>query len=230
MERKGGKEEKEKEGENKKQIDKRKRDWRGDHTLVCTIFFFFPILHFFLPSSSSFVLFLFMDSSRQRGTPRMWQGVRQWAFRCHGISKHCAIPSPYFERCCCHFFLGLSAGFKVDRVEETRRDRSFLETNLFLFFHSFLLSFSLYPPPYRNPFAKTFRDWTIERLTEVQNGRELAPRCETDLAISWLHDYNTRGTSFDTDHYQYTVVNRQKNLDFVDSARMRDLTIENNIG
>lgn len=136
------------------------------HIGLCDFFFFstfFPILHFFLSSSSSFVLFLFMNSSRQRGTPRMWQGVRQWAFRCHGISKHCAIPSPYFERCCCHFFLGLSAGFKVDRVEETRRDRSsFLETNLFLFSFS-TLPFSLSPSIGRHIETLSRRHFEIER-------------------------------------------------------------------
>lgn len=171
----------------------KKRPHIGLYDFFCFFFStFFPILHFFLPYSSSFlVLFLFMDSSRQRGTPRMWQGVRQWAFRCHGISKHCAIPSPYFERCCCHFFLGLSAGFKVDRVEETRRDRSFLETNLFLslfFFFFSTLSFSLPPSIRRHIETLSRRHFEIERSRETRQkfkmDGKLAPRCETDLAIS----------------------------------------------
>lgn len=161
----------------------KKRPHIGLYDFFCFFFStFFPILHFFLPYSSSFlVLFLFMDSSRQRGTPRMWQGVRQWAFRCHGISKHCAIPSPYFERCCCHFFLGLSAGFKVDRVEETRRDRSFLETNLFL--SLFFFFFPLFPSlflPLSAAISKPFRE-DISRL----NDRERLDR-SSKWTENWL--------------------------------------------
>lgn len=86
---------------------------------------FFAPSFLFLSNSLSSVLFFFTNSPRQRGTRRMWQGVRTTGRSDVMVFRSIAqslLPRVSNASCRCRFFLGLSAGFKVGGcVKETRR-------------------------------------------------------------------------------------------------------------
>lgn len=169
MKRKGGKEEKERERENKKQIDKRESEEATTHWFVR--FFLFLLFHFFPYSPFLFALFLlvprplplhgFVETKRNpedvAGCPTM--GVpMSWYFEAlrnpFPLFRTMLLPLlPRFVS----WFQGRPGGGDTEGPVVPRNQSLSLSFFLF-FFHSFLLSSSLYPPPYRNPFAKTFRD------------------------------------------------------------------------